>query len=255
MEEDHPETYADRAEAIGVFADFACSARILLASADDDGARQVAAAVAGSVHTITVGQSASADADARVVALFIEGATTRVTLSWQGELVTLRVPVPGIENAMKRGRRVHGRGRPRCRPGAPGRRAELLEGSPAGAGREGGVQARDSYAHRPTAISADIKAARTLTGDGGRVVVVVEPSGRARTAAMGHELGVALAGADEVVLLPVHSLLADSPISLADVETIARAITAHGTRVHRGPDIASAGEAAYVTAAAAAWSC
>ncbi|MGP3690860.1 hypothetical protein ACTVZO_40345 [Streptomyces sp. IBSNAI002] len=40
---------------------------------------------------------------------------------------------------------------------------------------------------------------------------------------MGHEPGVALAGADEVVLLPVHSLLADSPISLADVETIARA--------------------------------
>ncbi|MFZ3492156.1 hypothetical protein ACODT5_02765 [Streptomyces sp. 5.8] len=48
---------------------------------------------------------------------------------------------------------------------------------------------------------------------------------------MGHELGVALAGADEVVLL--HSLLADSLISPADVKIIARAITAHGTRVRQ----------------------
>ncbi|MFZ3492155.1 hypothetical protein ACODT5_02760 [Streptomyces sp. 5.8] len=92
MEEDHPETYADRAEAIGVFADLARSARILLASADDDGARQVAAAVARSVHTITVGRSASADA--RVVALLIEGASTRVTLSWRASWCPCAYPFP-----------------------------------------------------------------------------------------------------------------------------------------------------------------
>lgn len=100
------------------------------------------------------------------------------------------------------------------------------------------MQARDSYAHRPTAISADIKAARTLTGDGGRVVAVVEPSGWARTAAMsprGRRRGRAPAG----------PLLADSPISLADVETIARAITAHGTRVRQVPDIGEPARGAY----------
>ncbi|MFJ5635099.1 glutamate ligase domain-containing protein [Streptomyces goshikiensis] len=106
-------------------------------------------------------------------------------------------------------------------------------------GEADGVKVMDSFAHHPTAISADIAAARQLS-DGGRVLVVFEPSGWTRTVALGESIGRALAGADEVMLLPVHSLL-DSPVGKVGTEKMAAAI-AHDTPVHAVPDIAAAGE-------------
>jgi UDP-N-acetylmuramate--alanine ligase len=86
---------------------------------------------------------------------------------------------------------------------------------------------RDSFAHHPAAITADLATVRDLTE--GRVLVVFEPSGAARTAVFGPAMGRALAGADEVILLGVHRAVATEV--QAGTAGIAEAITTAGGRV------------------------
>jgi UDP-N-acetylmuramate--alanine ligase len=68
------------------------------------------------------------------------------------------------------------------------------------AGEAARVRVYDSYAHHPDEVSADLSAARSLVGPGGRVITVFQPSGQARLDAFGVDFGKALAGCDQVVL-------------------------------------------------------
>jgi UDP-N-acetylmuramate--alanine ligase len=77
-----------------------------------------------------------------------------------------------------------------------GRRFQLLGGSARGA------LVYDDYAHHPTEIAATLAAARTL--DPKRLVAVFQPHLYSRTALLAEEFGVALAGADAIVLLDVY---------------------------------------------------
>ncbi len=66
----------------------------------------------------------------------------------------------------------------------------------------GGAAVYDDYAHHPTEVAAVIAAARTLAPK--RVVAVFQPHLFSRTRALAERFGVALAGADVVVVLPVY---------------------------------------------------
>jgi UDP-N-acetylmuramate--alanine ligase len=65
-----------------------------------------------------------------------------------------------------------------------------------------GAEVYDDYAHHPTEVAATLAAARTLTPS--RLVVVFQPHLYSRTRALAREFGLALAGADTVVVLDVY---------------------------------------------------
>ncbi len=70
-------------------------------------------------------------------------------------------------------------------------------------GQVGGVRVYDSYAHHPQEIAGDLQAARSIAGDG-RVVVAFQPHMVSRTRIFGHDMGVALGAADEVVVMDIY---------------------------------------------------
>ena len=70
-------------------------------------------------------------------------------------------------------------------------------------GEERGVMVVDDYGHHPTEIAAVIAAARA--GIDRRVVVVFQPHRYSRTSLLMEEFGVALGGADEVVLTDIYA--------------------------------------------------
>ena len=70
-------------------------------------------------------------------------------------------------------------------------------------GQAAGIRVYDSYAHHPNEIAGDLQAARSLAGDG-RVVVAFQPHMVSRTRIFGHDMGVALGAADEVVVMDVY---------------------------------------------------
>jgi len=70
-------------------------------------------------------------------------------------------------------------------------------------GSAAGVTVYDSYAHHPSEITGDLRAARSLAGSG-RVVVCFQPHLVSRTRAFGIEMGHALGLADEVVVMDVY---------------------------------------------------
>jgi UDP-N-acetylmuramate--alanine ligase len=75
-------------------------------------------------------------------------------------------------------------------------------------GEAGGVRVLDTYAHHPTELTADLRAARAIA-DGGRVVAVFQPHLYSRTRIFAAEFGAALALADEVVVLDVYAARED----------------------------------------------
>ncbi|MEU3904150.1 Mur ligase domain-containing protein [Streptomyces goshikiensis] len=243
VDDDHPETYVARSEATEVYAEFARRSGSLVFSADDEGAREVADLVGEQVLTVSFGRVD--DADVRVTSIRAEGSGSLVTLHGpDGVEVTIGLQVPGETAAMDA---VAAYAAGLTLGVAPetliaglaayegvARRMTLL-------GKADGVRVMDSFAHHPTAITADLAAARQLA-DGGRVLVVFEPSGWTRTAAMGEACGAALAGADEVVLLPVHSLLTESPVGPVPTGVIAATAFANATIAHEVSDATAASE-------------
>jgi UDP-N-acetylmuramate--alanine ligase len=75
-------------------------------------------------------------------------------------------------------------------------------------GAAAGVTVYDDYAHHPTEVAAQLRAARTVAGDG-RVLVVFQPHLFSRTAAFAKDFGTALGLADEVVVLDVYAARED----------------------------------------------
>ncbi|MCY0930981.1 UDP-N-acetylmuramate--L-alanine ligase [Streptomyces sp. H27-H1] len=233
-EDDHPENYTGLAETVGVFRDFALAAEVLVVSADDPGAGAVTELVRGreGLRVVTFGQSKGADV--HVTGIEAAGPCTWVQLEdLDGTPVTLTVRVPGRHNALNAVAafttgRILGIDAIELAEGLGG--FEGIERRMNMVGTADEVSVRDSFAHHPTAISADLAAARTLTT--GRTVVVFEPRGWARTAALGADMGSALAAADEIVLLPVHSTVTPPPAQIG-TEEMAKAAVAAGGRVHQ----------------------
>ncbi|HEX4090016.1 MAG TPA: UDP-N-acetylmuramate--L-alanine ligase [Trebonia sp.] len=76
-------------------------------------------------------------------------------------------------------------------------------------GEAGGVRVLDTYAHHPTELAADLRAARGIATGGGRVIAVFQPHLFSRTRIFAAEFGAALGLADEAVVLDVYAARED----------------------------------------------
>ncbi|MDV6013472.1 UDP-N-acetylmuramate--L-alanine ligase [Haloechinothrix sp. LS1_15] len=184
----------------------------LVVCADDPAAERLATEavsrglLADGVRVRRYGRNASADSDARVLDYrpSEDGGTVRIAL--HGQQRDVRLPVPGEHMAFNAV-------------------AALLAGDELGAGvddlvdglaaftgvrrrfefkgRAGDVRVYDDYAHHPTEVAAQLRAARHAAGRD-RVVVVFQPHLYSRTMAFADEFAEALELADEVVVLDIY---------------------------------------------------
>jgi len=108
-------------------------------------------------------------------------------------------------------------------------------------GTAGGITVYDDYAHHPTEVRAQITAARgVLAAAGpGRLVVVFQPHLYSRTAAFADEFGIALGGADLVVVLDVYGAREDPQLGVTG-ELVASAVPPGGAAVQYHPERATA---------------
>ena len=86
-------------------------------------------------------------------------------------------------------------------------------------GSAGGVRVYDDYAHHPTEITATLRAAREVVGEG-RIIVAFQAHHYYRTALFVREFGEALGLADVVVVLEVFAP-GETPIPGASGQTMA----------------------------------
>jgi UDP-N-acetylmuramate--alanine ligase len=100
-------------------------------------------------------------------------------------------------------------------------------------GRAGGVAVYDDYAHHPTEVAAQLRAAREVSGRG-RLLVAFQPHLFSRTKAFAAEFGSALALADEVVVLDVFGAREDPEPGVSGA-LVANAVPLPPDRVHYVP--------------------
>ncbi len=215
VEADHLDNYRNLAEIEATFLAFArriAGGGLLVACADDPGARALAAAAAGpGVRVLTYGTAA--DADYRVSGVTPHGMATTLTLTPRPRAAAGGQPPAGPSGASAGVSEASGAaGQAQAPAGGPAGLAVRIRvpgrhnalnaaaalavaielGYPAGeavaalAGYRGarrrmepkgeadGVRVLDSYAHHPTELAADLTAARDVAA-GGRVIAVFQP--------------------------------------------------------------------------------
>jgi len=220
VEADHLDNYASLAEIKDAFATFGGRvASLVLTCADDP----CAEAVAGRVEALGPGRvrryGESGSADYRLGDVRAEGMTVSFTVSADrspfGQVFAqLTVRVPGRHNALNATAAFAaavelGLAPPRVTAALAGyrgarRRMELK-------GEADGVRVFDSYAHHPTELAADLRAARHIAAEGlgGRVIAIFQPHLYSRTRIFASEFGAALGLADEAVVLDVYAARED----------------------------------------------
>jgi len=212
VEADHLDNYGDLAAVEAAFDRFVATVPaegFLVLCADDPGAARLAGS--GSPARLrTYGQGR--DADLRLVDLTVAPDGTRYTAVLDGtELGPVHIQLPGTHMALN---------------SAAALLAGLELGLPAagliaGLGRFGGVRRRfelkgvaagvrvfDDYAHHPTEVAAQLRAARAVVGSG-RLLVLFQPHLYSRTAQFADGFGEALGLADEVVVMEVYGARED----------------------------------------------
>jgi UDP-N-acetylmuramate--alanine ligase len=254
VEADHLDNYAGLAEIEGTFAAFArriVPGGVLVACADDPGARSLAAgrrsAPDPGAHLRRGGRRRLPD--------HIGGpawherepggsrrAQVRAGPAGAGGAGTAGGGRPRPSQRAERGRRLRRRARARaCRRCGPGRPPAGWPptGVPGGGwsprARQGGITVLDSYAHHPTELAADLRAARDIA-PGGRVIAVFQPHLFSRTRIFASEFGAALGLADEVFVLDVYAAREDPEPGVTG-ELVARAVP--GGRAVFLPDAAA----------------
>jgi UDP-N-acetylmuramate--alanine ligase len=183
----------------------------LVVCADDPGAAALAAdAEARGLRVLRYGRGS--DCAARLIDFRPDGTGARVVLRHAGVEHLLRLAVPGEHMALNA-------------------LAALVAGVELGAepesllaglaafdgvrrrfefrGRAAGVAVYDDYAHHPTKVAAQLRAARDVAGPHGRVVVAFQPHLYSRTRDFAAEFGAALGLADEVVVLEIYGARED----------------------------------------------
>ncbi|GAB3205817.1 UDP-N-acetylmuramate--L-alanine ligase [Marinactinospora thermotolerans] len=248
VEADHLDNYGGLDEIHANFAAFAERvADTLVVGVDDPGARKVAEVARGlGRRVLTYGESA--DAQYRVGNVRADGFSTLFTLTPPGgDPLDCAVAVPGRHNVLNAAAAIAAADELGHDPevavqGLAGftgaaRRFELK-------GEAGGVRVYDSYAHHPTEIAADLRAARAAldsdTGrpeEPGRVVALFQPHLYSRTRIFATEFADALTLADEVAVLPIYAARED-PEPGVTAELITKGVGHE--RVHYCPDRAEA---------------
>jgi UDP-N-acetylmuramate--alanine ligase len=251
VEADHLDNYAGLAEIEDAFAAFArriAPGGVLVTCADDPGARSLAAAAASlPVRVRSYGEAV--DADYRITSVVPHGMS--VSLEVHGppadvpggaSPARLEVSVPGRHNALNAAAAyatVLELGLPSVRAGQAADGLAAYRGARRRMepkGEAGGVTVLDSYAHHPTELAADLRAARDI-GPGGRVIAVFQPHLFSRTRIFAGQFGAALGLADEVFVLDVYAAREDPEPGVTG-ELVARAVP--GGRAVFLPDRAAA---------------
>lgn len=221
---------------------------VLVACADDPGAALLAdRAEADGLRVRRYGHSVTGTGDARMVGYRPEHEAGVATVELTGAdgsgptRVDVSVAVPGehmagnavaallagLELGASRGELLDGL----AAFGGVRRRFEFK-------GRAEGVRVYDDYAHHPTEVEAQLRAARPVVGDG-RLVVVFQPHLYSRTAAFAEEFATALGLADEVVVLDVYGAR-EEPQPGVTGELIANSVPLSTDRVHFEPSLTDA---------------
>ncbi len=218
---------------------------VLVTCADDAGAERLAASSRERRRVRTYGESPTADLRLTEVTLSPAGAGYLAVLD--GTPVTrVRIGVPGRHMAsnsaaallagLELGLPAAGLVSGLAGFGGVRRRFELK-------GVAAGVRVYDDYAHHPTEVAAQLRAARLVAGEG-RLVVGFQPHLYSRTAAFAAEFGAALGLADEVVVLDVYAARED-PVAGVTGQLVADAVPLPPERVRFVPErSAVAGELA-----------
>ena len=243
VEADHLDNYADLAQIQGAFRRFAgqiSPGGLLIACADDPGARALATAVPPRVRVRTYG--GAPDADYRLTGVRPQGMTVRfeVTTGSPGAPgapapARLEVGVPGRHNAMNATAAYATALELGLSPGEAAAGLAAYQGvhrrlQPKG--EAAGVLVLDSYAHHPTELAADLRAAREIR-PGGRVLAVFQPHLFSRTRIFAAEFGTALGLADEAFVLDVYAAREDPEPGVTG-RLVAQAVP--GGRAHFVPD-------------------
>jgi UDP-N-acetylmuramate--alanine ligase len=217
VEADHLDNYASLADIEAAFTTF--GGRVsgtVLTCADDRGAEVVAAqlerVIPGRVRRY--GESGHADyrlSDVRSHGMAVSFAVCSDQGPFGESLSHMTVGVPGHHNALNATAAFAaavelGFAPPRVAAAIAAyrgarRRLELK-------GEADGVRVLDSYAHHPTELAADLRAARDIA-DGGQVIAIFQPHLYSRTRIFAAEFGQALGLADEAVVLDVYAARED----------------------------------------------
>jgi UDP-N-acetylmuramate--alanine ligase len=217
VEADHLDNYASLADIQAAFTTFGLRVSgIVLTCADDPGAEAVAARL-DPARVRRYGESRHADY--RLTDVTSRGMAISFTVAADrgpfGEIFTqMTVDVPGHHNALNATAAFAaaielGFAPPRVAAAIAGyrgarRRMELK-------GEARGVRVLDSYAHHPTELAADLRAARSITEQAGqgRVIAIFQPHLFSRTRIFAPEFGAALGLADEAIVLDVYAARED----------------------------------------------
>jgi UDP-N-acetylmuramate--alanine ligase len=177
---------------------------VLVACVDDPGS--AALALLAEARGLRVRRYGRAAADVTLTSYEPVDGGGLATVMLDGAQVEVRVAVPGEHMALNAlGALIAG-----LELGGP--IACLLEGLASFGGvrrrfefkgRAGGVRVYDDYAHHPTEVAAQLRAARPAAGSG-KLIVIFQPHLYSRTRLFAKEFGEALGLADHVVVLDVY---------------------------------------------------
>src|SRR5690606_12794669 len=242
VEADHLDNYGDVRAVHESFARFVERVgSLLVLCADDPGSAALAApARERGLTVVTYGESAGADY--RTVDVVPEGLGVEFAVAagspGPGWPLRVRLAVPGRHNALNATAVIA----VADRLGLP--LGEVAAGLAAfgGAkrrfeakGEAGGVAVFDSYAHHPTELTADLRAAREVNAGRGRVIAVFQPHLYSRTRFFADAFGAALGLADEVIVLDVYGAREDPEPGVTGA-LIAERVPLPADRVVYAPD-------------------
>jgi UDP-N-acetylmuramate--alanine ligase len=237
VEADHLDNYGDLAAVEDAFDRF-------LGTVDPDGFVVLCADDPGSARLLGVPTEArvrtygtAEGSDLRLVDLVVGPDGTAWTALLDGRVLgRVRIQVPGehmarnsaaaLLSGLELGLPAEGLIDGLGRFGGVHRRFELK-------GVVGGVRVYDDYAHHPTEVDAQLRAARAVAGEG-RLVVAFQPHLYSRTREFADGFGRALALADEVVVMDVYGARED-PVPGVTGAMVAEAVPLPVERVRFEP--------------------
>jgi UDP-N-acetylmuramate--alanine ligase len=245
VDADHLDNYGtERAyrASFGRFLERIVPGGVLVTSADDPGARDLAVTARDrGIRLVTFGTSP--DADYRVSGVTASGMTTSLTIrraaASPGPVdVDITLGVPGQHYALNAAAAFAAAAELGVEPA----KAALALASYRGAARRlepkgeaGGVRVLDTYAHHPTELTADLRAAREIVAGRGRVIAVFQPHLYSRTRIFATGFGAALGLADEAVVLDVYGAREDPEPGVTG-RLVADAVPAGAAAVHYVPE-------------------
>lgn len=245
VQPDHLDFYGDVEHVEAAYAAFARSVvpgGLLVAFADDAGSARLAAAMRSEGRrVVTYGESA--DADVRISKVTADGLTSRARVAYAGSAIELTVGAPGRHNLANAVAALTAGWAgldldPMALAGGlarfPGTRRRFER-----RGSAGGVEVVDDYAHNAPKVAAVVAAARAVVAPGAALRVVFQPHLYSRTRDFAAGFAAGLAGADQVVLLPVYGAR-EQPIPGVDSGLIATELAALGRAAEVADDPADA---------------